>query len=416
MKNLFQSSRWIRLWLATFLIVFFGCEDDNIIYNHPHKALSDAQNYGELFESFWMQMSDNYLFWNIDQTNWDQVYKDYKDKFYNLPLGVQKDGFPDLQTQKKATEMFKEVTSNLIDGHFSIKGLDGNLNFTPSLDRWKKSSNYYKISEKYFSCTDRFSGICQFLDEDSILTAPESESKSLLGTIRNGKILYFSFRKFYQSKDFKHNASGRVINNFLQKIEEKPQQYKGLIMDVRSNTGGRVEDLDFLLSRFADKTSPNFFTRHKVGPARLSYGPWIPDITYYNNNQQLPDFPVVLLVDRNSLSMAEIAAIIFSKNSKTTVIGDRTYGALGRIEDASPYSNGGVYTIGNSPLDLKIYNPVAQLKAYDGKCYEGKGFPPEIAEKINLAYVNKRDSHGEIKSLSKDNQLERAVRFVLNRS
>lgn len=412
MKNLIWRFIFIKPFLTTFFIIFFGCENDNVIYNQPHKDLSNDQSYGELFEVFWMKMNDNYLFWNIDETDWDKVYRNYKNKFDKLSCEIQKNDLSRSQARTKAADMFKEITGPLLDGHLNITGLGGELKFTPSIERWKQSSGYYKISDKYFACRNHSSGICKFLDEGSILDAPCSRSKSLLATLKGGEILYFSFRKFYQYEDSMDSISGKAINEFLKKIEKGKQAYKGLIIDVRSNTGGSVEDLRFLLSRFADKTSPNFFTRYKASSARLSYGPWIPDLSYYDNNQQFPDFTTVLLVDRNSMSMAEIAAIVFSKNPKTIVIGDRTFGALGCIAPADPYGNGGIYTIGKSPMNLRIYNPVTQLKGYDGRYYEGEGVLPEIVEKINLAHVNKFDSNHEIKSLSKDDQLERAVKYL----
>ena len=43
-----------------------------------------GKSYTEVFEAFWNGMNTNYVFWDIETVDWDNMYKTYKPRFEYL--------------------------------------------------------------------------------------------------------------------------------------------------------------------------------------------------------------------------------------------------------------------------------------------------------------------------------------------
>ena len=77
----------------------------------------------------------NYVFWDIDPTDWDAVYDEYRPRFEAL-----KDyGFVNKDINDSAARMMGELTKDLVDGHLSItvhiSETDTTYYFSPNEDR-----------------------------------------------------------------------------------------------------------------------------------------------------------------------------------------------------------------------------------------------------------------------------------------
>lgn len=407
-----------KIYFSLFIFLMFcSCEQDRYpMYNHSAgKEITNQDNYGELFDVFWTTMSDNYPVWDIDPTNWDKIYREYQPKFKALATGYKNNtGAIDEENQKKAAAMFKEITKDLIDGHFFISGLGNTLNFSPSQERWQHSKEYYPSLEEGYFFPDKNckKGIGRYLDCSSVtLSSPFSRSKALTGEISRDekKIIYFTFRQFGLERD--GFSVEKTLNTFFERIYDSSDKYKGLILDLRGNGGGAVSDAQFFVSRFFNKRQTIGYTRNKVGPNRLSYAPWAPyDISPYDN--KAPSFPIVVLVDKYSVSMSEITAMALSTLPNVTIVGDTTWGGTGALHNLTFSRNGGKYFIGNEILGVYFYCPLMKYRGPDGKSYEGKGFTPNIVVKRDESTA-KYDDYGDISDMEKDNQLEKAVEVVL---
>ena len=64
------------------LFLLISCQ--KIIPNAQNN--STPTNFSQVFDAFWNDMSTNYLYWDIDTTNWDAVYSHYKPIFTELNL------------------------------------------------------------------------------------------------------------------------------------------------------------------------------------------------------------------------------------------------------------------------------------------------------------------------------------------
>lgn len=100
---------------------------------------------------------------------------------------------------------------------------------------------------------------------------------------------------------------------------------KGLILDLRFNPGGRLEE--------AVKMCSLFMRQGKIVTTR---GRNRPEETKYASGQgTLPDFPLIVLVNDHSASAAEIVAGALKDNGRALVMGQRTYGK-GSVQEVIP--------------------------------------------------------------------------------
>jgi hypothetical protein len=74
-----------------------------------------GNSYTEIFEAFWNGMNTNYMFWDIEKVNWDNMYKTYKSRFEYLDQ--QKS---DPKSAEKAVQYLVDMTKDLADSHLSL--------------------------------------------------------------------------------------------------------------------------------------------------------------------------------------------------------------------------------------------------------------------------------------------------------
>ena len=101
------------IYISLFAIVlslFSSCRNEDInIYNANGNT---AKNNVEIFDRFWTGMNENYAFWDVDPTDWDEVYRKYKPKF---------EGLDENYSDEEYVRLFTEMTANIIDHHYAIK-------------------------------------------------------------------------------------------------------------------------------------------------------------------------------------------------------------------------------------------------------------------------------------------------------
>jgi len=120
-----------------------------------------------------------------------------------------------------------------------------------------------------------------------------------------------------------------------QKIDKLLRQgAEGLVLDLRGNGGGLLEEAVLVSSIFIEDGLITF-TKGRTKPRQEfeAKGEAIAD-----------DIPVVVLVDRGSASASEITAGALRDRKRATVVGQRTFGK-GVFQDVKRLSNGGVLGI-----------------------------------------------------------------------
>lgn len=115
---------------------------------------------------------------------------------------------------------------------------------------------------------------------------------------------------------------------------ELHQGARGLVLDLRDNGGGLVEEAQLIASIFIPK-GVIVTTRGRTQPTQvlLATGGAIPS-----------SIPMVVLVDENTASSAEIVTAALQDHHRATVVGTHTFGK-GVYQEETPLSNGGALDI-----------------------------------------------------------------------
>ena len=151
--------------LVACIIAFFiiACRQEVYLEN-PENYFDMTGNssveWSTIFEGFWTGMNTNYVFWDVDQTDWDLVYDIYKPKFEALgPVG---DTISD-SIADKVIGYFQKMCSDLVDARFNIYSFyfggmaDKGIDISPAYERYFKSfpdaGSYYQ-SDYYAETMD----------------------------------------------------------------------------------------------------------------------------------------------------------------------------------------------------------------------------------------------------------------------
>ena len=351
-------------------------------------------SFSEVFTAFWNGMNNNYVFWDIDTTNWDNMYKIYKPIFDSLDINKTSD-------VQKSVQYFRAMTDGLIDSHYNLSFATpiSDSTVSPSYDRKLKAGIirpayvFYDYDANYYLDSGYVYG------KDSINLLEGDTTEAIAGTI-NGNVLYLGFNQFnlknsYNSAD---NGVKKVLKYFINHLRNSANPLKGVVIDVRGNGGGDISDLNFLVGNLISSQLTVGYTRYKSGDGRLDYTPWAPAIVTPQPGAANVTVPIVAIADIWTTSMAELTAMAIHTLPNGHIVGERTWGANGPLT-ANENLNGGQFTAANF---LFAYTSSSMFKYIDGNIYEGKGFPPDYDVPFNL---NSFQTSG-------DKQLEKALSLM----
>lgn len=149
--------------------------------------------------------------------------------------------------------------------------------------------------------------------------------------IRNGETKTFtltrrSIKIYHISSDIIENDIGYMYiqtfdegcaDEFKQKYEElNSKSIKSLIIDLRNNGGGIVDEALEILDYILEKNQTVLITVDKNGNEQISK----------TSTDQKIDLPIVLLVNEQTASASEIMAGALKDNNRVKIVGEKTYG------------------------------------------------------------------------------------------
>jgi carboxyl-terminal processing protease len=157
----------------------------------------------------------------------------------------------------------------------------------------------------------------------------------------------------------------------------------GLIVDLRGNGGGWRYVLEGLLANFASGEVGSFYNARGSTPLTITSGPLY---------DQLLDVPLVVLVDRDTESYAEVFAAALQASGRADVVGVNTAGNTETIF-AYDLSDGS-----------RLWVAQEGFKLPDGANLEGRGVLPDRSISVDWArFSERRDPH-----------INKAIELILN--
>ena len=228
----------------------------------------------------------------------------------------------------------------------------------------------------------------------------ESGSKVKLEIIRDGKTLNFEIQRekikinHVENKVLDGNIGYLKLNTFdegcgeefKQKYEElKKQNVKALIVDLRNNGGGIVDEAISIAETMSDKDETLLITVDKNNNKEYTK----------SKNEKIIDVPIVVLVNGNSASASEILAGALKDNGKAKLVGTKTYGK-GVIQELITLTDGSGLKITTEEYYTPKENKINKI-----------GIEPDEEVKLPAELENTL----EIEE-SKDTQLQKAIELL----
>jgi len=161
------------------------------------------------------------------------------------------------------------------------------------------------------------------------------------------KVAYVHFATFSSGS---HGQLASQIEQLYSKGAE------GLVLDLRDNPGGQVNEAVLSASLFLEKGERVLSTRGRTQGSQV----------YEAVGNPLPSKPIVVLINHNTASAAEILASALEEHHLATTVGSRSFGK-GTFQKVINLPGGGA-------LDLTV----GRYYTADGSSLLGKGIPPQV--------------------------------------
>jgi C-terminal processing protease CtpA/Prc len=179
-------------------------------------------------------------------------------------------------------------------------------------------------------------------------------------------MLYVNYRSFERA----------ISQANMDEIVRLMQFHDGLIIDVRSNGGGNLQNAFTLVSRFITEELRYARQRYKTGPGRADFTPWADmRVTPHSGEKYLGR--VAILTNRRSYSGTTFFAQMMRTLPQARLFGDQTGGG-GGIPVFAELPNGWTYRFsGSQAVDLdgaqlEFGVPVDQLLTHPSDVIPGK--------------------------------------------
>jgi carboxyl-terminal processing protease len=281
------------------------------------------------FEYLWNTFDRKYALFVPKRIDWDALYRIYR---------------PKVSSQTSDSELFNimsDLLGHLNDNHVRLNspnrayrsGILGNM---PPMDNF-----FPLIVNKY-------------------LHRYEDHAASIFSGWLTDSIGYFHIQHF---NDVEQSSS--VIDQIINEFKDT----KGIVIDVRENYGGEDEVGKVIADRFADKKRLYMLKSYKNGNLHNDFAP--PQKRYVEPEGPIQyTKPVILLVNRFSISEAEVFTLAMRVLPHVTVIGDMTSGVFADV---------GKDTLPNGWTFRCPYNLIVDASGF---CWEGIGIPADVHQTI----------------------------------
>lgn len=306
----------------------------------------------EVFEYLWTRIDQNYSLFDVKNVDWDSIHTVYQGR---------------LRTVRNDAALFDLLSSMLNTLE------DGHVNLYSDFDVSHDSRSF---NGRYGRCNIDINVVAMnYLTSDYHVRSGFSYN-----TVRDGRVLYVRYSSF----------SNSASSDDLQAILDDNKRCQGLILDMRQNGGGSIENIWNLLRLLPSENQVLYKTQIKSGPAHDAFSEL--EICKAPSNDSYSPYtkPVMVLTDRGSFSATSFFALSCKSYNNVKLVGDTTGGGLG-LPSGGQLPNGWYYR-----------HSITRTLSPDGVNYEN-GVPPDHVVMIDTAST----------AAGKDNVIEKACDLIL---
>ena len=245
---------------------------------------------------------------------------------------------------------------------------------------------------------------------DVTLKREEIKTQSVKTDIKDDDVFYIRIGSFSEEVDTD------IKKAFEKAAKKRKAPFKGIVLDVRNNPGGLLDQAVAVSSLFLNQGEV-VSTRARNEEDTLRYSAKGEDIT--------KGLPIVVIINNGSASASEIVAGALQDHKRAVIIGEKSFGK-GSVQTVVPLGNYGAMRL----TTAKYYTP-------SGRSIQATGIEPDIVvhpakvEEFTNEYgfseaeytnalenetvkdeAKKKDSNDENTDWRQDYQLSRAVDLV----
>ncbi len=328
------------LFVSTFFFFLTSCEKS--ILESP-----DADKKA-VFEAFWSGIDQKYTYFDLKNIDWQGVH----------------DHYSPLISNSMSDDAFFDTLSVLVD---ILQ--DGHSGLNSSFNEHKNPGFFLRGPENF--------------DERLLLDNYAHGYGNVTGTINHsplcdGQVAYIYYSSF----------TGDISEADLDYIIDNYKDTKGMIIDIRNNTGGSASNIFMLVRRFIQTETDLFNSRMKSGPGHGDFTGLIK--TTIKPAEKTYKGKVCVLTNRKVFSAASIFTLSMREVPGVTIVGDTTGGGLG-------------LPVGfELPNEWQVHCAGSQTLSLAGENFE-LGVPPDVDV----------DMSEEDRKKGVDSIIEKAVEIIL---
>lgn len=281
----------------------------------------------EVFEYAWKTIDERYSFFELKNIDWDAVYSRFEP------------GISNSMTDEQFFDSLAVMVDVLKDGHTGVTSPFNSHFYIGFFTRGLENYDHRLIVDNYYHSWGNRKG---------------SFYHTALAENQVGYIAYSDFSNSFTDED-------------LDYLLTKYKDTKGIIIDIRNNFGGSIDNVFKLTKRFAKEKTLLYRSRTKTGPGHNEFSEpvetWIEPadsskVSYYGK--------VCLLTNRKVYSAATMLTLSMRELPNVTVVGDTTGGGLGLPIGVELPNGWQIHFAGN------------QILGVDGSPSYEMGVPPDI--------------------------------------
>ena len=270
----------IGLWVAIMLL-------GSCTHRFADVDTSPAAN----FEALWKIIDEKYCLFDDKTANWDSVYSAYHQRFDTMKIVKYEDYY-------RLFDGLEEMLNELEDGHVNLYSPFDISVCSKWYEGYPQNFDSEILSKYYLKDYRRANGLnYSRIDGDSI-----------------GYVYYGSF-----SDGFSLTNWLAVLNYFA--------KCRGIVLDVRNNGGGSMENAYRLAAPFFTKDTVVGYWQHKSGPGHEECSEYEPMIM--NESMGIWRRPVVVLCNRRSYSAANFFVSMMRYADNCLILGGKSGGGGG---------------------------------------------------------------------------------------